>query len=162
MIIPKSKSTAPEPKTITLADGQTFTVLVAKPTFQQRFADEGREVLAYGGRTEDAWPEYRLGRIRDAIVDWQDVTNDKDQAIPFTAARLFTLMEAAPEIVTQVTAIANEAFRPLVLMPPSPEPPATSGEATETEAASATNSDSTSTAGESADSQKQPESPPAS
>lgn len=159
MILPKASPTAPEPKTITLADGQTFTVMVAKPSFVQRFADEGREVRAYQG-AEGGWPEYRLGRIRDSIVDWQDITNDKGQAIPFTAARLFGLMEAAPETVAQITAIANEAFRPLVLAPKSPEPPATSGATTETAAPSPTNSDSTSTIEGSEASQEPSESAP--
>ncbi len=128
MIFPRSTAETPQPKTVTLADGQTLTVLVVRPNYQQRFNDEGRELKAYAGHDPDGWASYRLGRIRDAIVDWSDVTNDKDQPIPFSTARLLGLMDAAPEVVSQLATIANEAFRPLVLTPHSNALPVSSGE----------------------------------
>lgn len=131
MIFPTGSPAAePEPKTVTLADGQTLTVLVTRPNYSQRFADEGRELLAYAGGQGDAWLNYRLGRIRDSIVGWKDVTNDKDQPIPFTISRLLSLMDVAPEVAPQIAAIANEAFRPLDLPSlKSPDMPGPSGEA---------------------------------
>lgn len=128
MIIPMATTATPTPHTITMADGQTFTVLVGKPTFNQRFEDEGREALAFAG-VDNAWAAYRLGRIRAAIVDWQDVTNEKGQTIPFTTQRLLGLLDAAPEVVPQVVAIANEVFRPLVLAKLSANLQTTSGQA---------------------------------
>lgn len=128
MIFPRSTAETPQPKTVTLADGQTFTVSVVKPNYQQRFNDEGRELKAYAGHDPDGWASYRLGRIRDAIVGWSDVTNDENQPIPFSTARLLGLMDAAPEVVSQLATIANEAFRPLVLTPNSNVPRVSSGE----------------------------------
>ena len=161
MIFPRSTAETPQPKTVTLADGQTFTVLVVKPNYQQRFNDEGRELHAHAGTATDAWSNYRLGRIRDAIVDWRDVTNEKDQPIPFLTGRLLGLMDIAPEVVAQLTDIANEAFRPLALPSlKSNDPPANSGAAD----ASATNesrqnSDSIANSGGSEASPEPPESP---
>lgn len=162
MILPKAKSSAAQPKTIVLADGQTFTVLVSRPNFQQRFNDEGRELKAYAGTGgPDAWAEYRLGRIRDTVVDWEDMTNEKGQAVPYTFARLLALFEACPEIVPQFKAIANEAFRPLVDPSlTSDEPRANSGAADESATApSPTTSEPTSNSDASADSPAPPESP---
>lgn len=162
MILPSVSQAKPEPNPITLADGQTFTVLVVTPTYAQRFNDEGREMRAYGGTAEDAWLNYRVGRIRDSIVDWQDVTTEKNQPIPFSTTRLLGLMEAAPETVPQLMAIANEAFRPF-LLPALKQPQGTSGAgpAESSQATSPTQSDSTPTSGEPVDSPVDLESEPA-
>lgn len=113
MIFPTASPTQPELKTVTLADGQTFTVSVVRPTYAQRFNDEGRELMAFGNHSQDAWLNYRLGRIRDSIVDWNDMTNEAGQPVPFTIQRLLALMDAAPEIANQLVEITREAFRPL-------------------------------------------------
>jgi hypothetical protein len=162
MILPSVPQVKPVPKPITLADGQTFQVMVVTPTYGQRFNDEGREMRAYAGTAEDAWLNYRVGRIRDSIVDWQDVTNEKEQPIPFSTARLLGLMEAAPETVPQLMAIANEAFRPF-LLPALKQPQDTSGAgpAESSPAISPTQSDSTQTSDEPADSPADLESEPA-
>lgn len=143
MIFPRSAADVPQEKTVALADGQTFTVLVSRPNYSQRFNDEGRELHAHAGTANDAWSNYRLGRIRDAVVDWKDVTNDKGQPIQFSTSRLLVLMDAAPEVVSQLTAIANEAFRPFVISPNSPAPPENSGEQGSPKAPSPNQSEST-------------------
>lgn len=161
MILRPATSQPPEPRTITLADGQTLTLVISRPNFQQRFNDEGRELKAYAGGDPDAWSNFRLGRIRDAVVDWQNVTNEKDQPIPFTFGRLMGLFEVAPEVVAQVVAIANEAFRPLVLPSlKSDAPPVTSGAPDPATSESAANSASTASSDGSEGSPSQLESPP--
>ncbi|MBS0206640.1 MAG: hypothetical protein JSS49_27500 [Planctomycetes bacterium] len=156
MRFPQVSTSQPKPQTITMADGQTFTVLVIdKPSFHQRFTDEGRELNAYSRNSDpDAWANFRLGRIRDAIVDWRDVTNDKDQSIPFTFQRLTALMDAAPEVVPQLVSIANEVFRPLDL-PSVKLPPPDSGETAPSPPETPTPSDSTATSDASSDSPSQ-------
>lgn len=126
MILPAASPTKPETKSVTLADGQTFTVSVVRPNFAQRFNDEGRELMAFGNHGRDAWLNYRLGRINDSIVDWNDVTNEAGQPVPFTTQRLMALMDAAPEVASQLVEIANEAFRPLAVT--SLKSPGDSGE----------------------------------
>lgn len=156
MILKSVPSQPPELKTITLADGQTFGVLVAHPTHAQRFNDEGRELMAYSNAGPDAWSNYRLGRIRDAVVDWEDVTNDKGQPIPFTTQRLFGLMDSAPEIVQQLVTIANEVFAPFVI-PSLKSMPDASGEGVDSLPKP---SESTSTVAEPSDSPAPSESAP--
>lgn len=161
---PGSAAHTPVEHTVTMADGQTFELLVVKPNYQQRFNDEGRELHAHAGTANDAWSNYRLGRIRDAVVDWKDVTNEKGQPVPYTFNRLMSLFEAAPEVIRQVVAIANEAFRPLDLPSlKSDDPPANSGAADASVTSElAQNSDSTANSDGSGTSPEPPESPSAS
>lgn len=130
MILPQPKPKSTEPHVVTMADGQTFRVIVTEATYQMRFNDEGRELAAFGGGGgPDAWMNYRLGRIRDAVIDWLDVTNDKQQPVPFTTDRLLALMDVAPEIIPQLVEISNKVFAPLELASlKSPDKPKTSGE----------------------------------
>lgn len=129
MILPSAAAQEPKPETITLADGQTFKVLVTRPNYAQRFEDEGRQLRAYAGQP-DAWAEYKLGRIRSCVVDWTDMTNEKEQPIPYTYQRLLGLMDVAPEVASQLDGIAAECFRPLAQPKQnSAAPPETSGKA---------------------------------
>jgi hypothetical protein len=101
-------------RSITLADGQTFKIVVTKPSYIQRFNDDGRHlfVVARSG-TGDTWSEYQLGRVRDVVLDWEDMHGPNGAKIPFTVDRLLSLFGQFPEVVDQVMAIVNEAFRPL-------------------------------------------------
>jgi hypothetical protein len=150
MIFRSATPDVPVPKTVTLADGQTFDLLTVRPSYTQRFNDEGRLLHARASADGDQWSSLRLGRIRDAIVGWSGVTNDKGQEVPFTAARLLQVLDACPETVDQVVAIANEAFAPLEI--PAPKagvsaPPASGADAPKvtTTTTSTTTSDSTAT-----------------
>jgi hypothetical protein len=151
MIFTQPTAQTPVPKTIRLADGQTLTVLVVKPTYHQRFRDEGFNAMAWTG-APDGWVNFRLGRIRDAIVNWEDVRNEQGQLIPFDAHKLLGLMEAYPETVEQLSDIANEAFRPLVIAAPSKPSSKDSGAAAGNESTANGQTPSGSTATDSASS----------
>ena len=115
MLFPQSKAAAErDVRTITLADGQTFRIVVSRPTYVQRFNDEGRHlfVVARNG-TGDTWSEYQLGRLRDVVQDWEDMLGETGNKIPFTADRMLALFAHSQEVADQVMSIVNELYRPL-------------------------------------------------
>lgn len=115
MLFPSSKTAAErDVRTITLADGQTFKIVVVKPNYVQRFNDEGRHlfVMARSG-TGDTWSEYQLGRLRDVVIDWEDMVTETGHKIPFTVDRMLALFAHDQSIADQVMAIVNEMYRPL-------------------------------------------------
>lgn len=116
MLFPQSAAPAERDlRTITLADGQTFRIVVTRPTYIQRFNDEGRHlfVVARNG-TGDTWSEYQLGRLRDVVQDWEDMLGETGNKIPFSVDRMLALFAHSQEVADQVMAIVNELFRPLV------------------------------------------------
>jgi len=132
MLFPQSKAPAErDVRTITLADGQSFKIVVAKPTYVQRFNDEGRHlfVVARNG-TGDTWSEYQLGRVRDVVLDWEEMYSEADRKIPFSVERLLALFAHDQQIADQVMAIVGEMYRPLARtsLEANGETPAASGE----------------------------------
>lgn len=115
MLFPQSKAAAErDVRTITLADGQTFRIVVARPTYIQRFNDEGRHLFVIGRNgTGDTWSEYQLGRLRDVVQDWEEMYGETGNKIPFTADRMLALFAHSQEVADQVMSIVNELYRPL-------------------------------------------------
>lgn len=124
MKFPKPEAVETVSRTVTLADGQTFDLLLKPPTLAERMNSDGLQALAYAN-TPDGWANLHLYRFNAVIIGWANVTEDADppevlpegepvkvepKPVAFSQEKLRALIAACPETISQVQRIAAEPF----------------------------------------------------
>ena len=97
---------------LTTEDGNTFTLLVQKPSVQAVLNDKGRIQAAFFNpeRTAVEFGSRSMARVLEVCVGWENVVDDTGKVVPFTDENLVLMLMQLPDVLQQVVEIADTIY----------------------------------------------------